>query len=206
MSWWDRHPAGLARATSPRAEEAGMGKIIVIQFVTIDGVVEDPDGRAGTPFGGWMFRFGPETIAGDRFGIAPILRSGALLLGRRSWEHFARLWPTRTDPFAETLNAVPKVVVSRGTPDLAAWSNSRLLDEDLVVGAKRLAQDHDIVVMGSLSVARELAAAGLVDEYRLMTFPTAVGEGARLFVEPADLELVSVEAVGPTMLATYAAG
>jgi dihydrofolate reductase len=183
-----------------------MGKIIVIQFVTIDGVVEDPDGREGTSFGGWMFRFGPEAIAGDRFGIGPILEGGALLLGRKSWEHFARLWPSRTDPFAAALNAVPKVVVSHGTPDLAAWSHSRLLDGDLVVGAKRLARHRDVVVMGSLSVARELAAAGLVDEYRLMTFPTAVGDGARLFAGPATLELVSVAAVGPTMLATYAAG
>ena len=83
-----------------------LNKIIVVQFVTLDGVVEDPDGRAGTPFGGWAFRFGADAIAGDKFGLGSIMQTGALLFGRRTWEHFAQLWPNRSDPFSAAMNAL----------------------------------------------------------------------------------------------------
>src|SRR3954453_9786880 len=109
-----------------------MGKLIVIQFVTLDGVVEDPDGRGGTPFGGWAFRFGPEAIAGDKFRLGSILETGVLLFGRRTWEHFSKLWPTRTDPFSTAMNQMQKIVVTRRPLDVSAWSNSTVLDGDLV--------------------------------------------------------------------------
>lgn len=183
-----------------------MGKLIVIQFVTLDGVVEDPDGRGGTAFGGWAFRFGPEAIAGDKFRLGTILESGVLLFGRQTWEHFSRLWPARTDTFSTAMNQASKAVVTRGTPDLTAWSQSTVLAGDLLEGVARIAQERDVVVIGSTSVVHQLAAANAVDEYRLLTFPTVVAEGARLFTVPVDLELVSVDAIGPATLATYAAG
>lgn len=182
-----------------------MGKVIVIQFVTLDGVMQDPDGRGDTAFGGWAFRFGPEAIAGDKFRLGDILESGVLLFGRKTWEQFTRLWPTRTDPFSTAMNNMPKVVVTHGTPELSAWSHSTVLDSDLFSGVSSIAQTRDVVVIGSLSVVRELAAANAIDEYRLLTFPTVVGDGARLFTQPVDLDLVSVDMVGQTTLATYAA-
>src|ERR687890_1179719 len=111
-----------------------MGKVIVIQFVTLDGVVEDPDGRDGTAFGGWAFRFGPQAVAGDKFRLGTILESGVLLFGRRTWEHFSRLWPARTDPFSTAMNRADKAVVTRGTPDLTVWTGSTALTGDLVAG------------------------------------------------------------------------
>ncbi|MDQ1633030.1 MAG: hypothetical protein QOC80_3002, partial [Frankiaceae bacterium] len=149
-----------------------MGNVIVIQFVTLDGVVEDPDGRGGTTFGGWAFRFGAEAVAGDKFRLGPILTTGVLLFGRRTWEHFSRLWPTRTDQFSTAMNQIPKMVVTRGPLDVSGWSNSIVLEGDLVDSVARLSQDRDVVVIGSISVVHELAAAGAVDQYRLLTFPT----------------------------------
>ena len=181
-----------------------MGKVVVISFVTLDGVVEDPDGSGGTAFGGWAFRFGPEAVAGDKFRLGSVLERGVLLFGRRTWEQFSRLWPARTDPFSTAMNQACKAVVTRGDPDLSAWSGSTVLVGDLLDGVARLAQERDVVVVGSTSVVRELEAAGAVDEYRLLTFPTVVGDGARLFTRPTDLELVSVDAIGPATLATYA--
>ena len=180
-----------------------MGKIIVNQFVTLDGIVEDPDGSGGTPGGGWAFRSGPEGVAGDKFKLGPMLDTGALLLGRSTWELFSHLWPNRSDEFARAMNRMQKVVVSRSAPDLGAWSNSSLLENDLEAGAARLARERDVLVVGSTSVVHALTAAGLVDEYRLLVFPTVVGVGGKLFVEPLDLELASVEASGPAVLVSY---
>lgn len=180
-----------------------MGNVIVLQFITLDGVIEDPDGRSGTPHGGWSFRFGTHAIAGDVFRLGPVLEDGALLFGRRTWEHFSRLWPARADPFSARMNALPKHVVSRGRPDLESWSNSQLLDGDLVAWCRGLAVTQDVVVIGSTSIIRQLTAAELVDEYRLLTFPSFLGGGTRLFDAPVDLELVAVSAAGPATLATY---
>jgi dihydrofolate reductase len=184
-----------------------MGTVIVIEFITLDGVVEDPDGRGGAGFGGWAFRFGVEAIAGDAFGIVPALDPGVLLFGRRTWQHFSRLWPERTDPFSTAMNRARKVVVSNGELDLGAWEHSERLDGDLVDGVARLASEGDVVIIGSLSVVRELQAVGMVDEYRLFTFPTVVGdpEAERLFATPVELELVSVEAKGPATFSVLAA-
>jgi dihydrofolate reductase len=182
----------------------GTGKVVVIQFVTIDGVVEDPDGSAGTSGGGWAFRSGPPSMARDDFALGTILETGVLLLGRSTWEVFARRWPTRDGEFAGALNRMPKVVVSRSVPALDAWNNSTVLAGELVAGVAELARRQDVVVVGSTSVVHALAAADAVDEYRLLVVPTALGVGERLFVAPVDLRLTSVETVGEALLARYA--
>ncbi|MFB8271270.1 dihydrofolate reductase family protein [Streptomyces sp. NPDC055955] len=180
--------------------------VIVIEFITLDGIVSDPDGSAGTPLGGWAFRHGPEAVAGDKFRLGRTLDDGVLLLGRTTWQLFSRLWPGRDDPFAARMNAVPKLVASRTLThtDTSAWSNSQLLDGDLVDAVKR--ERRDVVVTGSLSVVDRLMAADMIDEYRLLTFPTVLGTGRRLF--PADsphaeLECLAAERVGAAVLSRY---
>lgn len=178
--------------------------VTVIEFSTLDGVVEDPDGSGGTASGGWAFRYGPEAVAGDKFRLGATLDDGVLLLGRATWELFSKLWPGRDDPFSRRMNAVPKLVASRSLTDTSAWGNSRPLAGDLVEAVRD--ETRDVVVTGSLSVVRALAAAGLVDEYRLITFPVVLGAGERLFPDggPAtDLELVSVDRLGPAVLTRY---
>ncbi|MGW1561464.1 dihydrofolate reductase family protein [Streptomyces sp. NPDC002144] len=178
--------------------------VIVIAYTTLDGIVTDPDGSEGTPGGGWLFGHGPEVVAGDRFKLGASLDEGVLLLGRTTWEQFSRLWPQRDTPFALRMNAASKLVASRTLTDVSAWSNSRLLEGDLVDTVKR--EQRDVVVMGSLGVARALMAEDLVDEYRLVTLPTLVGTGGRLFpadTSPVHLECLSVERAGPAVLTRY---
>ena len=183
-----------------------MGKVIVIAFVTLDGVVEDPDGSDGTPTGGWAFRFGPEAVAGDKFQLGPVLDTGVLVLGRSTWELFSRIWPTRNTEFADAMNRMPKVVASRTSPNLDRWSNSSVLEGDLVDAVTRIADERDVVVAGSTSVVHTLAAADAVDEYRVLVFPTALGTGKRLFVGSVDLQLTSAEVSAVTILARYHRG
>ena len=180
--------------------------VIVIEFITLDGIVSDPDGSAGTPQGGWAFRQGPETIAGDKFRLGSTLDDGVLLLGRSTWELFSRLWPGRQDPFAARMNAVPKLVASRtlAGADTAAWANSRVLEGDLVDAVKQ--ERRDVIITGSLGVVHQLMAEDLVDEYRLLTFPSVLGTGHRLF--PAggprtELECISAEQAGAVVLTRY---
>ena len=90
-----------------------MSRVIVIEFLSLDGVMHDPDGSDGSPQGGWAFRYGQEAVAGDKFGLGEVLDTGAMLLGRRTWELFAKIWPGRDDPFSAKMNAMPKLVVSR---------------------------------------------------------------------------------------------
>lgn len=180
--------------------------VIVIEFITLDGIVSDPDGSAGTPLSGWAFRHGPESVAGDKFRLGSTLDEGVLLLGRATWQLFSRLWPGRDDPFSARMNAVPKLVASRTLThaDTAAWANSCLMEGELVDAVKR--EPRDVVVTGSLSVVDRLMAEDLIDEYRLLTFPTVLGTGRRLF--PADgphaeLECVSVDRIGAAVLTRY---
>ena len=178
--------------------------VVVIEFITLDGIVSDPDGSAGTSYGGWAFRHGPEAVAGDKFRLGSVLDEGAMLLGRTTWELFARLWPGRDDQFAARLNAVPKLVASRTASDVSAWSNSRLVEGDLLEAVR--AERRDVIVTGSLTVVHALTAAGLVDEYRLLTFPVVLGEGRRLFPAgspPAGLECLSAERVGAAVLTRH---
>ncbi|WP_433296311.1 dihydrofolate reductase family protein [Actinoplanes sp. CA-030573] len=178
--------------------------VIVIEFITLDGVVEDPDGSAGTPHGGWAFRHGPESVAGDKFRLGPLLDDGVLLLGRATWQLFSRLWPTRDDPFSVKMNAIPKLVATRTAIDPGAWANSRVLDGDLADAVKR--QERDVIVAGSIGVAHALMAAGLVDEYRLLIFPTVLGAGRRLFAAgaaPTYLRTLSADPAGAAVLTRY---
>lgn len=153
--------------------------VIVIEFITLDGIVSDPDGSAGTPAGGWAFRHGPGTVAGDKFRLGSVLDDGVMLLGRSTWQLFSRLWPGRDDPFSSRMNAVQKLVASRTLIDTSAWANSQVIDGDLIDAVKR--EQRDVVITGSLSVVHALMAEDLIDEYRLLTFPTILGTGDRLF-------------------------
>lgn len=186
-----------------------MGKVIVIEFVSLDGVTQDPDGREGAGYGGWAFRYGPEAVAGDKFRLGEVLDSGALLLGRRTWQLFAQIWPGRDDEFSVKMNAMPKLVVS-SSPELPGeWDNTTLLKGDLVDEVAERKQAQDLVVAGSASVVRVLMEHDLVDEYRLLVFPLVIGEGRRLFPEgagPVSLALVSAETAGPAVRLIYTGG
>jgi dihydrofolate reductase len=178
--------------------------VIVIEFITMDGIVGDPDGSGGTPAGGWAFRHGPETVDGDKFQLGSTLDDGVMLLGRKTWQLFSRLWPGRDDPFSARMNAVPKLVASRTLTDTSAWANSKLVDGDPVDAVER--ERRDVIVTGSLSLVHALMARDLIDEYRLLTFPTILGTGERLFPDggsPAYLETLSAEPAGAAVLTRY---
>jgi dihydrofolate reductase len=178
--------------------------VIVIQFITLDGIVSDPDGSDGTPAGGWAFRHGPQTVAGDKFRLGRTMDDGVMLLGRRTWQLFSRLWPSRDDPFSARMNAVPKLVVTRSLTETSAWANSQVIDGDLVDVVKR--EQRDVIITGSQSVVRTLMTEDLIDEYRLLTFPTILHAGERLFPAggpPEYLECLSAEQAGAAVLARY---
>ena len=178
--------------------------VIVIQFITMDGIVSDPDGSGGTPAGGWAFRHGPDTVAGDKFRLGSTLDNGVLLLGRRTWQLFSRLWPGRNDPFSARMNAAPKLVASRTLTDASAWVNSQVIGGDAVDAVRR--ERRDVIITGSLSVVRALTTEDLIDEYRLLTFPTILGTGERLFAAgspPEYLECLLAEQVSAAVLARY---
>ncbi|WP_221321142.1 dihydrofolate reductase family protein [Actinoplanes sp. L3-i22] len=177
-----------------------MGDVIVTQFSTLDGVVSDPDGRGGTGYGGWAFRYGSGPVADDKFRLGDRMDRGVQLYGRRTWEAFAALWPGRDGAFAKRMNDVPKHVATRTGIDPQRWQHSRAIGGDAVAWVEKTRESTDIVVIGSLSLIRQLAAADLVDEYRLVTFPLVTGEGDRLFSTPGSFEITMVEQVGPTVL------
>jgi dihydrofolate reductase len=177
--------------------------VIVIEFITLDGIVSDPDGSGGTPGGGWAFRHGPEAVAGDKFRLGSVLDNGVLLLGRKTWQLFSRIWPSRDDPFSRRMNAVPKLVASRTLTSTSAWANSELAG-DPIGAAKR--ERRDVIITGSLSIVHPLITGDLIDEYRLLTFPTILGTGERLFPAsgpPADLACLSAGRSGAAVLARY---
>jgi dihydrofolate reductase len=183
-----------------------MSKVIVISFVTLDGVMEDPDGSGGTPHGGWAFRYGPEATAGDKFALGPVLDTGVMLLGRTTWQLFSSIFGPRTDPFSEKMNAIPKVVASHTLERADDWHGSTVLQGELDVEVARLREDRDVVIAGSASVIEYLAARDLVDQYRLLVFPIVLGQGRRIFADgttPVDLELTGVEALGGALRLVY---
>ena len=178
--------------------------VIYLAFTTLDGIVTDPDGAQGTAAGGWMFQFGPEAVAGDKFRLGPIFDTGVMLLGRNTWQAFGRLWPTRDDAFSRRMNAIPKLVASRTLTDASAWVNSTLIEGDVLETVRR--ESRDVVVTGSLGLAHELMANDLIDEYRLITFPLAIGAGQHLFPpaeKPTVLRPLEIEQVGPAVFARY---
>ena len=184
-----------------------MGKIVVTEFVTLDGVMEDPGGSEGTPGGGWAFKFdrGPD---GDTYKLDELMDAEAMLLGRVTYEGFAAAWPSITDEqgFAERMNGLPKYVVS-STLERADWQNSTILPGDPVaeVTALKRRLAGSILVAGSMSLVHTLHDAGLVDEYRLMIYPTVLGSGKRLFRDgatAAGYEAVEVRPAGAVALMT----
>jgi dihydrofolate reductase len=163
-----------------------MGKIVVTEFITLDGVVEDPGG--GEPFerGGWAFRF-ERGEDGDRFKLDELNAADAQLLGRKTYEGFAAAWPDREDPvgFAAKMNSMPKYVVSSTLRD-PSWTNTQVIGLD-DVASLRDRHEGDILVAGSATLVRGLLERGLVDELRLMVFPVVLGSGKRLFDEGAEV-------------------
>ncbi|HYZ79651.1 MAG TPA: dihydrofolate reductase family protein [Solirubrobacteraceae bacterium] len=159
-----------------------MRRVVVTEFVSADGVIEDPGGAEGFRHGGWTFKFNDDE--GMKYKLDETLGHDALLLGRVTYEGFAKAWPGMTDEvgFADKMNNMPKYVVS-STLTEATWNNSTILRGDLAeeVGALKAQEGGDILVAGSASLVRGLTDLGLVDEYRLMMFPIALGEGKRLF-------------------------
>ena len=159
-----------------------MGKLVVTEFITLDGVFEDPGGAESFDLGGWAFKFerGPE---GDKFKLDELMAADAQLLGRVTYEGFAAAWPKMGgNPFGEKMNDMPKFVVSSTLKD-ATWNNSTILGGDLAAEVSTLKERYqgDILVAGSGTLVRGLLDAQLVDELRLMIFPTILGKGKRLF-------------------------
>jgi dihydrofolate reductase len=176
-----------------------MGRIVVTEFVSLDGVMEDPGGAEDFKYGGWSFEIarGDE---GDRFKLDEALNAAALLLGRRTYEGFAAAWPSREGEFADKFNNMPKYVVS-STLTEPEWTNSTVLDGDVAEEVSRLRRevDGEIVVHGSAQLVQALVEDGLVDELRLMVFPVVLGAGKRLFGETSDkrrLRLTDSKTVG----------
>jgi dihydrofolate reductase len=178
-----------------------MGKIVVTEFVSLDGVMEDPGGSEDFEHGGWTFEIdrGEE---GDKFKLDETLEAEAQLLGRVTYEGFAAAWPKMTDEvgFAEKFNSMPKYVFS-STLEQAEWNNSTILSGDFATEIAKLKQDVDgvILVAGSAQLSQGLIEHDLVDEIRLMVFPVLLGSGKRLFGEHAEkkpLRLVDSKTVG----------
>ncbi|HEY3071145.1 MAG TPA: dihydrofolate reductase family protein [Gaiellaceae bacterium] len=178
-----------------------MGRIVVTEFVSLDGVMEAPGGSENFKHAGWTFEIdrGEE---GDKFKLDETLSSEALLLGRKTYEGFAAAWPSRTDEvgFADKFNSMPKYVVSSTLED-PEWNNSTVLKGDVGEEVAKLKEryDGDIVVHGSAQLVQALVDRGLVDEFRLMVFPVVLGSGKRLFGGTSDkkpLRLVDSKTVG----------
>jgi dihydrofolate reductase len=176
-----------------------MARIVITEFVSVDGVMEDPGGSEGSRHGGWAFKFdrGEE---GDQFKLDETRATDALLLGRVTYEGFAEAWPSREGEFADKFNTMPKYVVS-STLDAPTWNNTTVLKGDPIEEITRLrdAPGGTIAVHGSGTLARTLIDNDLVDEVRLMVFPVVLGGGKRLFgdtTEMKGLRLTQSKAVG----------
>ena len=184
-----------------------MGRIVVTEFVSLDGVMEDPGGAENFEHGGWALEI-DRGNEGDQFKLDEALSSDALLLGRVTYEGFAEAWPARDGEFADKFNAMPKYVVSSTLED-PDWNNSTVLQGDIAEEVEILKQEHegDIVVHGSARLVQTLVDRDLVDELRLMVFPIVLGSGKRLFGEANDmkpLQLVDSKVVGAGVtLLTY---
>jgi dihydrofolate reductase len=183
-----------------------MSRIVVSQFVSVDGVVEDPGGSEGWDRGGWAFQFerGPE---GDKFKLDEVMDADALLLGRVTYEGFAEAWPSREGEFADKFNDMPKYVVSTTLED-PEWNNSTVIKGDIAEEVAKLKDQPggDILVNGSVQLIQTLTEHGLVDEYRLMVFPLVLGAGKRLFTETSKaipLKLVDSKPAGETQILVY---
>ncbi len=170
-----------------------MRKIIVSEFLTLDGVMEDPGGAEKFPQGGWAFKYerGPE---GDKFKLDEVMEAGALLLGRTTYEGFAAAWPSRSGEFADKMNSMPKYVIS-ATLKEAKWNNSKIIESGIVEKVSKLKAmaDGDMLVAGSGKLVHLLMQNDLVDEYRLMVYPVILGSGKRLFIDGGEKKLALAE-------------
>jgi dihydrofolate reductase len=176
-----------------------MGKLVVTEFVTVDGVFEDPGGAEDFERGGWAFEFdrGEE---GDQFKTDETMEAEAQLLGRATYEEFAKAWPSRGGEFADKFNTMPKYVVSKSLEN-PEWQNTTVLNGDPVEEVTTLKDEVDgvILVGGSAKLLKTLLDADLVDELRLMVYPVVLGKGKRLFRDHTArnaLKLTEVRPVG----------
>jgi dihydrofolate reductase len=189
-----------------------MGRIVVTEFVSLDGVIEAPGGGEDFKHGGWTFEI-DRGAEGDKFKLDELFEAEAQLLGRRTYEGFAAAWPKMNDEagFAEKMNGMPKYVFS-STLEQAEWENSTVLSGDFAEEIAKLKQEVDgvILVAGSAQLVQGLVEHDLVDELRLMVFPVVLGSGKRLFGETADkkpLKLADSKTVGDGIaILTYQRG
>jgi dihydrofolate reductase len=178
-----------------------MGKVVVTEFVSLDGVFEDPGGSEGTEHAGWSFKF-DRGEDGNRFKLDELMAADAQLLGRVTFEGFAEAWPGREDDvgFAKKFNSMPKYVVSTTLED-PEWENSTVIKDNVPDEVSRLKEqyDGDILISGSGQLVRALMENGLIDEYHLMVFPVVLGSGKRLFdgATTTSLKLTDSNPVGP---------
>ena len=189
-----------------------MGKLVITEFITLDGVIEDPGGGETFEKGGWAFKF-RRGDDGDKFKVDELMAADAQLLGRVTYAGFAQAWPSmNSDAFGQKMNSMPKYVVSTTLRDAdATWTNSTVIRDDVPGQVARLKSTvaGDMLVAGSAQLARTLAEHSLVDEYRLMVFPIVLGQGKRLFGDgnpSCTLRLVDSKPVGPdgVVILTYA--
>jgi dihydrofolate reductase len=190
----------IVTAAPDRRSRREMARIVVTEFVSLDGVMEDPGGSEDFKYGGWSFEFN-RGDDGDKFKLDETMNSEGLLLGRVTYEGFAAAWPAREGPFAEKLNNDPKYVVSTTLTD-PQWQNTTVISDDVVGRISKLKEETEgaILVAGSGKLVETLLGADLVDELRLMVFPTVLGRGRRLFPEGIDrlkLKLIESRPVGP---------
>jgi dihydrofolate reductase len=181
-----------------------MGKIVVTEFISLDGVIEDPGGSEDFEYGGWSFEY-DRGEDGDKFKLDELMASDAELLGRVTYEGFAAAWPEREGAedeggFAAKFNSMPKHVVSTTLKD-PAWQNSHVISENVPEEIEKLKDTYegDIQVAGSATLVKTLLENDLVDQWNLMVFPTILGSGKRLFadgVPRSKLKLVEDRGVG----------
>ena len=177
-----------------------MGKLVVTEFVSIDGIFEDPGGSESYEYGGWTFEY-DRGDDGNRFKLDELMSADAQLLGRVTYEGFAAAWPSREGPFADKLNNDPKYVVST-TLEKPTWQNTTLISENVPdeIAKLKAATQGTVLVAGSGTLVATLLAHDLVDELRLMVFPTILGRGRHLFPDGIDrrkFRLVEARTVGP---------
>jgi dihydrofolate reductase len=177
-----------------------VGKLVVTEFVSIDGVFEDPGGAEDFEHGGWTFEY-DRGEDGNQFKIDELMQADVQLLGRVTYEGFAAAWPSREGPFADKLNNDPKYVVST-TIQQPTWQNTTVISENVPerIAALTAATEGTILVAGSGTLVATLLAHDLVDELRLMVFPTILGRGKRLFPDGVDrrrFRLTEAKTVGP---------
>ena len=187
-----------------------MGKLVLSgpQNISLDGVVQDPDGQEGFALGGWFVEYGSKDLQEwNKVALDEALRAEAWLLGRRSYEFFGMRWRPRTGELADRLNSMPKYVVSSTLED-PDWNNSTVLAGDVIQEVSKLKEqlDGEIVVAGSIQLVRALMENGLVDELRLMIYPVVLGAGERLFGETREqrpVRLVETRTIADLAYLTY---